>query len=114
MSYISVNKYGTEDLWKRPISVIGSACARVCYNYYYYFLKLNFFSREATAEEEKSEVQYQRLRPGLDAKKGIPDDGHRGWKKYGNKTIQNANFCRYFLPSFLPYLLTHQFCNHVV
>ncbi|CAK9878677.1 unnamed protein product [Sphagnum jensenii] len=50
--------------------------------------------REATAEEEKSEVQYQRLRPGLDAKKGIPDDGHRGWKKYGNKAIQNANFCR--------------------
>ncbi|CAM6001899.1 unnamed protein product [Sphagnum balticum] len=28
-------------------------------------------------------------------KKGILDDGHRGWKKYGNKAIQNANFCRY-------------------
>jgi hypothetical protein len=65
--------------------------------------KLDFFSREATTEEEKSELQYQRLRPGLDAKKGIPDDGHRGWKKYGNKTIQNANFCRYFHTSFLTY-----------
>jgi hypothetical protein len=89
--------------WKRPmISVIGSACARVCYNFYFIFKIWFFFSpREATAEEEKSEVQYQPLRPGLDAKKGIPDDGHRGWKKYGNKSIQNANFCRYFLTSFL-------------
>lgn len=38
---------------------------------------------------------YQRLRPGVDRSlKGIPPDGHRRWKKYGNKTIQNANFSR--------------------
>jgi len=73
---------------------------------FFYYKKLDFFfPREATAEEEKSEVQYQRLRPGLDAKKGIPDDGHRGWKKYGNKTIQNAYFCRYFLTPLLTYFL---------
>ncbi|CAK9199842.1 unnamed protein product [Sphagnum jensenii] len=46
----------------------------------------------AEVEHKYSEVQYQRL--GDEGKKGIPDDGHRGWKKYGNKTIQNANFCR--------------------
>jgi hypothetical protein len=38
---------------------------------------------------------YQRLRPGVDRSlKGIPPDGHRRWKKYGNKAIQNANFSR--------------------
>jgi len=47
----------------------------------------------AEVEHKYSEVQYQRL--GDEEKKGIPDDGHRGWKKYGNKAIQNANFCRY-------------------
>jgi hypothetical protein len=47
----------------------------------------------AEVEQKHSEVQYQRL--GDEGKKGIPDDGHRGWKKYGNKAIQNANFCRY-------------------
>jgi hypothetical protein len=95
------------------ISVIGSIgmCKKSMLQLDFFSkTKLDFFSREATAEEEKSEVQYQRLRPGLDAKKGIPDDGHRGWKKYGNKTIQNASFCRYFFT----YFLTHQFCNHVV
>ncbi|KAH8966581.1 hypothetical protein BDL97_03G033000 [Sphagnum fallax] len=40
-------------------------------------------------------VVYQRLRPGVDRSlKGIPPDGHRRWKKYGNKAIQNANFSR--------------------
>lgn len=34
------------------------------------------------------------MKPGRDKKKAIPDDDHRGWKKYGNKTIQNSNFCR--------------------
>lgn len=49
--------------------------------------------RDQQASAEVSEVQYQRL--GDEVKKGIPDDGHRAWKKYGNKAIQNANFCRY-------------------
>ncbi|CAK9862155.1 unnamed protein product [Sphagnum jensenii] len=57
-------------------------------------MDLSCRDQQASAEVEHkySEVQYQRL--GDEGKKGIPDDGHRGWKKYGNKTIQNANFCR--------------------
>jgi hypothetical protein len=58
-------------------------------------MDLSCRDQQASAEVEHkySEVQYQRL--GYEGKKGIPDDGHRGWKKYGNKSIQNANFCRY-------------------
>ncbi len=48
-----------------------------------------------TSDDQKAlVVTYQRLRPGVDIKRGIPEDGHRGWKKYGSKSIQNANFCR--------------------
>ncbi|KAG0613665.1 hypothetical protein M758_6G120200 [Ceratodon purpureus] len=51
--------------------------------------------REETDEKNATvSVVFQELKPGDDTKKGIPDDGHRGWKKYGNKTIQNSNFCR--------------------
>jgi hypothetical protein len=61
---------------------------------------LGFICREATAADgdlavrEHMMVAYQRLRPGVDTKKAIPQDGHQGWKKYGKKSIQNANFCR--------------------
>jgi hypothetical protein len=52
--------------------------------------------REASGEADaKIVVVFQELKPGSDSKKGIPDDGHRGWKKYGNKSIQNSSFCRY-------------------
>jgi hypothetical protein len=37
---------------------------------------------------------YQRLRPGDSSKKGIPEDGHPWWKKYGSKNIYNASFSR--------------------
>lgn len=47
--------------------------------------------RKLSGGEAKLEVVFQKLN---DAKKGIPDDGHRGWKKYGNKSIQNSNHCR--------------------
>lgn len=47
--------------------------------------------RKLSGNETKVEVVLQKLN---DAKKGIPDDGHRGWKKYGNKSIQNSNHCR--------------------
>lgn len=47
--------------------------------------------RKWSGGEAKLEVVFQKLN---DAKKAIPDDGHRGWKKYGNKTIQNSNHCR--------------------
>lgn len=61
--------------------------------------KINFRmgvkSREETDDKDTTvSVVFQELKPGDDTKKGIPDDGHRGWKKYGNKTIQNSNFCR--------------------
>ncbi|CAK9872738.1 unnamed protein product, partial [Sphagnum jensenii] len=54
---------------------------------------------ERKQQEQKQQLrprkQQQRLRPGVDInKRGIPADGHRGWKKYGSKSIQNANFCR--------------------
>jgi hypothetical protein len=67
---------------------------------------LIFISREAAAAAdgdaadgdeavpEDVMVAYQRLRPGVDTKKAIPQDGHRRWKKYGKKSIRNANFCR--------------------
>jgi hypothetical protein len=46
--------------------------------------------------EKKSEIQYQRLQPGVKIKtRSIPCDGHQGWRKYGNKPIQNSSFCRY-------------------
>jgi hypothetical protein len=48
--------------------------------------------RKLSGGEAKLEVVFQKLN---DAKKGIPDDGHRGWKKYGNKSIQNSNHCRF-------------------
>jgi hypothetical protein len=66
-----------------PLQVVGGPC------------------REAVIDAEEDGntsvvVVYQRLRPGVDRSlKGIPPDGHRRWKKYGNKTIQNANFSRY-------------------
>ncbi|CAM6037145.1 unnamed protein product [Sphagnum compactum] len=45
--------------------------------------------------EKKSEIQYQRLQPGVKIKtRSIPCDGHQGWRKYGNKPIQNSSFCR--------------------
>uniref|UniRef100_A0A7I4DUE3 WRKY domain-containing protein n=1 Tax=Physcomitrium patens TaxID=3218 RepID=A0A7I4DUE3_PHYPA len=47
--------------------------------------------RKFSGNEAKVEVVLQRLNGN---KKGIPDDGHRGWKKYGNKSIQNSNHCR--------------------
>ena len=50
------------------------------------------FFRKLSGGEAKLEVVFQKLN---DAKKGIPDDGHRGWKKYGNKSIQNSNHCRF-------------------
>lgn len=62
---------------------------------------LVFISREAAAAADGDEagredamIEYQRLRPGVDTKKAIPQDGHRRWKKYGKKSIRNANFCR--------------------
>lgn len=42
-------------------------------------------------------VRYQRLQKpagGIHIQRAIPDDGHRSWKKYGSKSIQNSNFCR--------------------
>jgi hypothetical protein len=42
-------------------------------------------------------VSYQRLQKpagGIHIQRAIPDDGHRSWKKYGSKSIQNSNFCR--------------------
>ncbi len=51
-----------------------------------------------TSDDQKAlVVTYQRLRPGVEIKRAIPEDGHRGWKKYGSKSIQNANFCRYLV-----------------
>ncbi|XP_024394073.1 uncharacterized protein [Physcomitrium patens] len=51
--------------------------------------------REEFSEGETTvTVVFQKMKPGRDKKKAIPDDDHRGWKKYGNKTIQNSNFCR--------------------
>jgi hypothetical protein len=64
----------------------------------------------AAGEEERLvEVVYQRLQPGIDVRKGIPQDVHKGWKKYGNKSIQNANFCRYKQTS-----LFHQFRRNLI
>lgn len=54
-------------------------------------------AKNSTGEEATPAVVFQKLKPGTDNKKGIPDDGHRGWKKYGNKVIQNSSFCRYYL-----------------
>jgi hypothetical protein len=50
--------------------------------------------RDLNGEDAKLVVVFQPLRPGTDSKRGIPEDGHRGWKKYGNKTIHNSNYCR--------------------
>jgi hypothetical protein len=50
----------------------------------------------ARVETEESEIQYQRLQPGVKiTTRSIPYDGHQGWRKYGNKPIQNSSFCRY-------------------
>jgi hypothetical protein len=47
----------------------------------------------AAGEEERVvEVLYQRLRPGIDVRKGIPQDGHKCWKKYGNKKHPKCKF----------------------
>ncbi|XP_024367367.1 uncharacterized protein [Physcomitrium patens] len=54
----------------------------------------------SAANSEARKFGGQKAKPGVvlqklnDGKRGIPDDGHRGWKKYGNKAIQNSNHCR--------------------
>ncbi|CAK9875643.1 unnamed protein product [Sphagnum jensenii] len=59
--------------WKRDIQAAGS---------------------NAEEQNQAPVILYQHLRPGESSKKGIPEDGHPWWKKYGSKNIYNASFSR--------------------